>query len=157
MKKLLVLAAAILLLVPASAMAGMTAFTNMDELSSSEMASTTGQAGITLRASLTIVTGGYIAWGDDDGCTTTVNATNQGWLTLKSIWSTGTNLTDVTIDVCSNTAGDQWIVVGIPTMTLNQGIRAIKVGSTRDSDDSMGELQIVDLSLAAVTIHVRGH
>jgi len=157
MKKLLVLAAAILLLVPASAMAGMTAFTNMDELSSSEMASTTGQAGITLRASLTIMTGGYIAWGDDDGCTTTVNATNQGWLTLKSIWSTGTNLTDVTIDVCSNTAGDQWIVVGIPTMTLNQGIRAIKVGSTRDSDDSMGELQIVDLSLAAVTIHVRGH
>jgi len=157
MKRLLVLAAAILLLVPATAMAGMTAFMNMDELSSSEMASTTGQAGITLRASLTIVTGGYIAWGDDDGCTTTVNATNQGWLTLKSIWSTGTNLTDVTIDVCSNELGDQWIVVKVPTMTLNQGIRAIKVGSTRDSDDSMGELQIVNLSLAAVTIHVRGH
>lgn len=157
MKKLLVLAAVALLLVPASAMAGMTAFMNMDELSSKEMASTTGQAGITLNAELTIVTGGYIGWGDDDGCTSVVNATNQGWLTLKSIWSDGITLNGVTIDVCSNELGNQWIVVGVPALTLNQGIRAIKVGSTRDSDDSLGELQIVDLSVAAVTIHVRGH
>jgi len=60
MKKLLVLAAALLILLPANAMAGMTAFMDMDELSNTELASTTGQAGITLRTSMTIVTGGYI-------------------------------------------------------------------------------------------------
>jgi hypothetical protein len=157
MKKLLVLAAVLLLIVPATAMAGMTAFMDMDELSSNELADTTGQAGITLRTTLTIVTGGYIGWGDDDGCTTTVNATNQGWLTLSSIWSDGVTLTDVTIDVCSNEAGDQWVVIAVPTLTLNQGVRAIKVGSLINTDDSMGELQIVNLSLAAMTIHVRGH
>jgi len=157
MKKLLVLAAALLLMVPASAMAGMTAFMDMDELSASEMASTSGQAGITLQASITIVTGGYIAWGDDDGCTITVNSTNQGWLTLASIWSDGTTLTDVTVDVCSNEAGNEWVVIKVPSMTLNQGIRAIKVGNTKNTDASMGELDIVNLSLAALTIRVRGH
>jgi len=157
MKKLLVLAAALLLMVPASAMAGMTAFMNMDELSSNEMAQTSGQAGITLTTSLTIITGGYIGWGDDDGCTATVNATNQGWLTLASIWSDGTTLTDVTVDVCSNELGNEWIVIKVPSLTLNQGIRAIKVGNTKNADASMGELVISNLSLAAVTIHVRGH
>jgi len=156
MKKLLVLAAALLLIVPASAMAGMTAFMDMDELSPSEMASTTGQAGITLNASLTIVTGGYIGWGDDDGCTSTVNATNQGWLTLSSIWSSGITLNGLTVDVCSDGA-ESWLTIGIPAMTLNQGVRAIKVGSTINTDDSMGELQIVNLSLSSITLQVRGH
>jgi len=156
MKKLLVLAAVALLLVPASAMAGMTAFMNMDELSSKEMASTTGQAGITLNASLTIVTGGYIGWGDDDGCTTTVNGTNQGWLTLSSIWSTGISLNGLTVDVCSD-GTESWLTVVIPAMTLNTGVRAIKVGSLINTDDSMGELQIVNLSLSSVTLQVRGH
>jgi hypothetical protein len=151
MKKLLVLAAAILLFLPASAMAGMTAFMDMDELSNSELADTTGQAGITLRTSLTIATGGYIGWGDDDGC-----AGTQGWLTLSSIWSSGIVLTDATIDVCTIGA-ESWLVIVVPSMTLNQGIRAIKVGSTINTDDSMGELQIVNLSLSAMTIQLRGH
>jgi len=157
MKKLLVLAAALLLMVPASAMAGMTAFMDMDELSSSEMASTSGQAGITLRASLTIVTGGYIGWGDDDGCTATVSTTAQGWVTLASIWSTGTTMNDVTVDVCTGEAGATWIVVQVPALTLNQGIRAIKVGSLRNTGASMGELNIVNLSVANVNLRVRGH
>jgi hypothetical protein len=156
MKKLLVLAAVLLLLAPATAMAGMTAFMDMDELSNNELADTTGQAGITLRASLTIVTGGYIGWGDDDGCTTTVATTAQGWLTLSSIWSTGINLTDVTVDVCSD-GTQSWLTIGVPTMTLNQGVRAIKVGSQINTDSSLGELQIVNLSIAAVTLQVRGH
>lgn len=158
MKKLLVLAAALLMIVPATAMAGMTAFMDMDELSSSEMASTTGQAGITLNASLTIVTGGYIGWGDDDGCTTTVAPTNQGWLTLSSIWSNGITLNGLTVDVCTNATGTEtWLTIGIPAMTLNTGVRAIKVGSVINTDDSMGELQINSLSLASIRLEVRGH
>jgi len=157
MKKLLVLAAALLLMVPATAMAGMTAFMDMDELSSSEMASTSGQAGITLRASLTIVTGGYIGWGDDDGCTTTVAVGNQGWVTLASIWSTGTTLNDVTIDVCTGESALTWIVIQVPQLTLNQGIRAIKVGSLKNTGASLGELNIVNLSVASVNLRVRGH
>jgi hypothetical protein len=157
MKKLLVLAAALFLLVPATAMAGMTAFMDMDELSNNELADTTGQAGITLTTSLTIVTGGYIGWGDDDGCAATVGQTWQGWVTLSTIWSDGVTLSNVTIDVCSAYDGDEWIVIAVPSMTLNQGVRAIKVGNTIDEDDSMGELQIHNLSLAAITLQVRGH
>jgi hypothetical protein len=137
-------------------MAGMTAFMDMDELSNSELAGTTGQAGITLRTAMSIVTGGYIGWGDDDGCTTTVAGTNQGWLTLSSIWSSGITNTDITIDVCSD-GTQSWLTIVIPTMTLNAGVRAIKVGSTINTDDSLGELQIVNLSIANQTIQVRGH
>jgi len=147
---------AFVLLAPVAAMAGMTAFAGMDELSSHELAATTAQAGITMTMTGQIVTGGYIAWGDDDGCTTTVNATNQGWLTLASIWSTG-GVSTMTIDVCSNTMGDQWLVITAPVMLINRGIRAIKVGSTRNSDDSLGELQISNVLVADLTIHVRGH
>jgi hypothetical protein len=156
MKKLLVLAAAILILLPASSMAGMTAFMDMDELSNTELAGTTGQAGITLRTSIGIATGGYIGWGDDDGCTTTVGTTNAGWLTLSSIWSDGITNTDITIDVCT-AAGETWLTVVIPTMTLNAGVRAIKIGQFINTEDSLGELQIVSLSLQTQTIQVRGH
>jgi len=93
---------------------------------------------------------------DDDGCTGTVNATNQGWLTLSSLWSDGITNTDVTIDVCSDGA-QSWLTIKVPSMTLNLGVRAIKVGSVINTDDSMGELQIVSLSLADQTIQVRGH
>jgi len=157
MKKLLVLAAALLLMVPASAMAGMTAFMDMDELSSSEMASTTGQAGITLKATAEIVTGGYIAWGDADGCTWTIGGSSQGWLTLSQLWSNGTVLDGLTVDVCTGEDSLSWLVIRIPSMTLNQGVGFIKIGSLRDSGDSLGELNVVSLSVANVDLRVRGH
>jgi len=157
MKKSLVLAVALLLMLPISAMAGMTAFMDMDELSSGEMASTQGQAGITLRAEVSIVTGGYIAWGDDDGCTKTINPAKQGWLTLASVWSDKTTLTDVTVDVCTGEDGKSWLVLYVPSLTVNQGIRAIKVGSLVNTGPSLGELRIANLTYDKVSIRVTGH
>jgi hypothetical protein len=157
MKKVLLLAAALLLLAP-PAMAGMTAFMDMDELSSSELADTTGQAGITIRGTITVVSSGFIAWGDDDGCTNTITSTNQGWLTLATIaQSVTTTGSGIEIDVCGSYAGDQYLVITLPGLTMTQTIRAIKVGSTINTDDSMGELRIVDLVLTGTTIAVRGH
>ncbi len=162
MKKLLVLAAALLLLVPATAMAGMTAFIDMDELSNNELADTTGQAGITLTTTVQVLTGGYIAWGDDNGCAQTLGETWNGWLSLSSIWSDGITLSEVLIDVCWD-GTNNWLTIAVPAMTLNQGVRAVRVGPTAAlggpdlTAASLGEIRISGLQLAAITLQIRGH
>ncbi|MEW5735552.1 MAG: DUF6160 family protein [Thermodesulfobacteriota bacterium] len=156
MKKLLVLIVAALLLAPVSAMAGMNAFMDMDELSNSELASTTGQTGITINATAQIL-GGYIAWGDNDGCGGTTAATD-GWLTINGITASGIVLDGTTIDVC--TAGTTtWLTIGVPALTINANVASLYLGSTirTNGPDSLGQLTIGNLQLAAMTLEITGH
>lgn len=155
MKKLLVLIVAALLLAPVSAMAGMNAFMDMDELSNAQLASTTGQTGITINATTQIL-GGYIAWGDDDGCGgTTINA---GVLTINGITASGLIMDGTTIDVCTNGA-TTWLTIGVPAMTINANVASIFLDNAIKTAglDSLGELTIGNLQLAAMTLEITGH
>lgn len=161
MKKLLVLIVAALLLAPVSAMAGMNAFMDMDELSNSELASTTGQTGITINTTLDI-DGGWIAWGDDDGCAGTT--ANAGWLVLGNITSSAIVTTGLTIDVCTN-GTTTWLTIGVPQTTIASleiaGIyptgTAPASGALPPADPSLGSLGIYDLVLAAQTLQITSH
>lgn len=155
MKKILVLAVIMLLVAPISAMAGMTAFMDMDEMSDTELAATTGQTGITMNQTITI-TGGYIAWGDDNGCAGTT--ANRGWLTLENITASGLIMDGTTIDICK--AGGEvttWLTIGVPALTITAGISAIRVGSNIDAGFSLGELVIHSLQINAMTVEITGH
>lgn len=153
MKKVIIIAAVALMLLPVSAMAGMTAFMNMDEMSNNELAATTGQVGITLNATLGI-TGGYIAWGDGDGCAGTT--ANAGYLTLDNIVASGIILDGTTIDVCTSGA-TTWLTIVAPAMTINASIDAIKIGPAVNSGPSIGSLTIGSLGMAGVTLEIAGH
>jgi hypothetical protein len=155
MKKLVILVAALLLIAPISAMAGMTAFMDMDEMSNAELADTTGQTGITINQTLQLA-GGYIAWGDNDGCGGTT--TNQGWLTLNNITASAIVLNGMTIDVCTATGETTtWLTIGIPAQTVTAGVSEIKVGSAANAGPSMGELVIHSLTVANMTVQITGH
>jgi hypothetical protein len=154
MKKIIVLVAALLLVAPLSAMAGMTAFMDMDEMSDNELAETTGQTGITIKQHLEI-SGGYIAWGDNDGCAGT--SANEGWLTLNDLTVSALDA-DMTIDVCK--AGGEattWLTIGISEQIITAGIAEIKVGSNINSGPSLGELVIHSLRIASTTMQITGH
>lgn len=159
MKKLAL--ALILLMVPVAAMAGMNAFMDMDEMSSTEMAALTGQTGITMNAQITI-NDGYIAWGDSDGCGGTT-ATTDGWLTLSGINVASLTITGQTIDIC-RVGGTSWLTIGIPALTVQGSVANIYIDSTivtrsglaYDEGNSLGHL-VFDLSLGAMTTQITGH
>lgn len=157
MKKLLVLIVAALLLAPVSAMAGMNAFMDMDELTNSELASTTGQTGITINSTLDI-DGGWIVWGDDDGCAGTT--ANAGYLILGNITSSAIVTTGLTIDVCTN-AGTTWLTIGVPATTIGDlliaGIYPSATVGTPPVTPSLGSLEIINLQLAGQTLQITSH
>jgi len=155
MKKILVLAA-ILMLVPVSAMAGMTAFMNMDELSSNDLSSVTGQTGITINAQITI-TGGFQSWGDNDGCTA---FTTAGFVTLSTITTRGfaIDVSGLTIDAC-NDGTTSYVSISYPTITLNQYIAAVRIGDDAafGNGASIGSLTVGSLTLGSSYIRISGH
>jgi len=155
MKKLLVLAA-LLLMVPVSAMAGMTAFMDMDELSNNELAQTTGQVGITINTSIGSITGGYVAWGDSDGCAGC--GSTAGWLSLSTLTiTTGQNIS-MTVDACTTAAGTSYLVLGITSGSINLDIAHMRVGSAAGAGADMGELSVSALNLGGgVTLKITGH
>lgn len=163
MKKLLVLIVAALLLAPVSAIAGMNAFMDMDELSNSELASTTGQTGITINTTLDI-DGGWIAWGDDDGCGGTTLTNTPSWMVLGNITSSAIVTTGLTIDVCTS-GTTTWLTIGVPQTTVASleiaGIyptdTAPVSGGLPPADPSMGSIGIYDLVLAAQTLQITSH
>jgi len=157
MKKLAILAVA-LLLVPASAMAGMTAFMNMDELNSQEMASVTGQTGITIQAD-TGITGGTIGWTDDNGFTAPDGTTfsQQGVVTI-ALGAITTGVSNILIDAGSNAAAtESWIAISTNTITINATINSIKVGTALNDGASLGKIQLVNLALANTQMRITGH
>ncbi len=158
MKKLVM--ALVLLMVPVAAMAGMNAFMDMDEMSNNELAATTGQTGITLNATVQ-VTGGYIAWGDTDGCTTT--AATDGWMTMSGIQISSLVITGTTVDIC-RTGGTSWLTIGVPALTVAGSVANIFIddairtdnGNLPSGNNSLGHL-VFNLSLAGTTIEITGH
>lgn len=161
MKKLLLLAAVLVMLLPVSAMAGMTAFMDMNELSSSDMSDVTGQTGITIYATLNI-NNGYVSWSDDDGFGGLCSL--QGFVTLATIQSTGINLDGLTIDAC-NDGVTTYVTIYIPTLTLNQSISAIRLGTSHavgllagGADNmSLGRIDQSNVTLDAVTLKICAH
>jgi len=164
MKKLLVIVAMMLML-PVSAMAGMTAFMDMDELSNNELAQTTGQVGITVLTNIGSVTGtgGYISWGDSNGCAGC--GTTAGWLNLTTLSfsvATGTEI-GMTIDACTTSAGVSYLVLGISagSITTDLDIQHMRVGSAVGNIGAdMGELVVDNLMVnvgSTITLKIAGH
>jgi hypothetical protein len=156
MKKVLVLVAVLALLLPASAMAGMTAFMNMDELSSSDMSDVTGQTGITIYASVTILNG-YVSWSDDDGCTA---FTTAGFVTLSTIKSAMISVNGLTIDACDD-GSTSYISISIPTLTLNQSISAIRIGTQHAvglaGGPSIGRIDQTNITISNSVLRISAH
>lgn len=154
MKKVLVLAAVLLMLAPISAMAGMTAFMNMDEMTGNEMSDVTGQTGITIDMTQEI-TGGYIAWGDDDGCTTYGTA---GYLVLSTILMGPMTVDGLTIDACYD-GTTAYLVIGVPAATLNASVAALRLADSAGFGvgQSLGNITIGSLQLARMTVRINAH
>jgi len=149
MKKILVLAAIIMLL-PVSAMAGMTAFMNMDELSSNDMQTVTGQTGITIVADITTVDN-YVAWGDNDGFGANTTA---GYVTLSTMNVSNQSVT-VTIDSGTVTTGS-YVAISIPSMSILQTIAAVRIGDAVQAGPSIGYIESLT-NLTGTTIKIYGH
>jgi hypothetical protein len=153
----MVLAVVALMLIPVSAMAGMTAFMNMDELSNTEMAQTTGQTGLTINATASIAAGSYIAWGDDDGCAGIMaTATTQGWLQINDLLVSGLILDGTTVDVCTEGTLTTWLVIGVPEMTVF-ATTTIELGSGPQTTlNTLGLVQ-ANLHMTGMTLMITGH
>jgi len=156
MKKSLVIAAVLVMLLPVSAMAGMTAFMDMDELSSTDMSDVTGQTGITIYAAVTIING-YVSWSDSDGCTAFGTA---GFVTLSTIKSSLISVNGLTIDAC-NDGTTSYVSISIPTITLNQSISAIRIGTAHavgtNGGPSIGRIDQSNVTISASTLRISGH
>jgi len=149
MKKLCLLAA-LLVLLPVSAMAGMSAVSDMD------LEEVTGQTGITLTMAVT-VTATSMAWGDSDGFGTYSTA---GWVILSSVTMPSVNLSNVTID-CGSDATTSILQIDLGTTNLIQGnltIGNVIIGTTASATtQSLGEIRMVGLGVATGAIRISGH
>lgn len=149
MKKMLVLAA-LLLMVPVSAMAGMTAVSDVD------LEGVTGQTGITITMAVT-VQADSIAWGDSDGFGT---YTTAGWLVLSSVSTPAVNLSNVTID-CGSDGTDSILQINLGTSNLVEGnltIGNVVIGTTSTaSAPSIGEIRMTGLGVKTGAIQIKGH
>jgi hypothetical protein len=149
MKKLCILAA-LMLMVPVSAMAGMTAVSDVD------LEGVTGQTGITITMNVT-VSADSIAWGDSDGFGT---YTTQGWLVLSSVTTPSVNLQNVTID-CGSDGTTALLQINLGTSNLIQGnltIGSVVIGTTSNaSTASIGEIRMTGLGVKTGAIQISGH
>lgn len=150
MKKLLVLAALILLLAPVSAMAGMTTASELD------LEGVTGQVGLTVSMTMN-VTATDVAWGDSDGFS---GATTAGWLHLQNVTLPTIALSNVIIDVGSNAANTSYIAIETTGNIITGGltIGSIVVGSVANATTpSLGELRVGGIGVSFGTITINGH
>jgi len=149
MKKLCVLAA-LMLLLPVSAMAGMTAVSDVD------LEGVTGQTGITITMNVT-VSADSMAWGDSDGFGT---YTTAGWLVLSSVTTPSVNLTNVTID-CGSDGTNAILQINLGTSNLIQGnltIGNVIIGTTSSATtESIGEVRMTGLGIKTGAIQIKGH
>jgi len=149
MKKMCLLAA-LLVLIPVSAMAGMSAVADVD------MEDVTGQTGITLTMAVN-VTATSMAWGDSDGFGTYSTA---GWVILSNVALPAINLQGVTIDAGSD--GTKSILqIDVGTTNLIQGdltIGDVIIGTTANATtESLGEIRMVGLGVSTGKIQISGH
>jgi hypothetical protein len=167
MKKLLALAAAMLLVLPVLAMAGMTAFDNMTELGD-EMAEVTGQVGITIDSSLDL-TIGYLAWTDADGYGSTLGTGGTGGagclrldtITVNDGAGGALDMTGMTIDAGSNAAGVGYLVIKQPsiegTVTVGNIYLGTGIADTYDETMSLGSVTISGLTVGTSIVKISAH
>jgi hypothetical protein len=149
MKKLFILAALVLFLVPVSAMAGMSVASDTD------LQDITGQTGVTISMNMNVTATG-IAWGDSDGFGTW---TTQGWVVLQNVVLPTIALSGVTIDVGSQ-VGMSWLAIGTTgnIITGDLTIGALVIGSSATSaGPSAGEIRIEGIGIGFGTIRIGGH
>ncbi len=160
MKKFLMLAIALLFAFPALVLAGHTAFDNMTELDE-ELATLTGQIGITIDTSIEI-TDGYIAWTDTDG-----NGIDgeQGVVLLDNLRVNGPggvgamDMTGLTIDCATNASNTTYLVIGLPSIVGQISFENICLGEnvTDARNNSLGALSIGDLNMSSSTVKISAH
>ncbi len=164
MKKYLALTAAMLLIVPVLAMAGMTAFDNMTELGD-EMAEVTGQVGITIDSSVRI-DDGFFAWTDADGWGTTGQAGASGSLYLDNLrvyGNTGTTSfleqNGLKIDAGTDTGGTTYLCITLPRVqgVIEVGSIGLGTNQTVAAANSLGSIMIGDLDMAGSTLKISAH
>ncbi|MEW5735551.1 MAG: DUF6160 family protein [Thermodesulfobacteriota bacterium] len=149
MKKLFVLAAVLMMLLPVSAMAGMQA------ASDTELNEVSGQTGITIDMAMS-VSAGTIAWGDDNGF---APYTTAGWVVLAGVDLPTIALSNVTIDVGGNTT-TTYLAIGTTgnVVTGSLTIADVVIGSSATSTTpSAGEIRISGIGISFGTIMISGH
>jgi len=150
MRRLGILAAVALMLLPASAMAGMTAASDLD------LEEVAGQTGITITMGMT-VTADTMAWGDSDGFG---SYTTAGWLVLSTVSMPSVNLSNVTID-CGSDGTTSILQINLGTTNLIQGnltIGNMIIGTTASATtQSVGELRMTNLGVKTGAIQLKGH
>jgi len=139
-----------LLLLPAAAIAGMTAASDMD------LEEVTGQTGITITMNVTM-SADSMAWGDSDGFGTYSTA---GWLVLSAVSTPSVNMQNVTID-CGSDGTTSILQINLGTSNLIQGnltIGNVIIGTTASaSTASIGEIRMTGLGVKTGAIQVKGH
>ena len=149
MKKLLVIAAMLLLLAPVSAMAGMTSASEL------ELEGVTGQVGMTIDMNMSVVATD-VAWGDSDGFGT---YTTSGWLRLRNVTLPTISVAGLVVDQGTG-AGVSYIALAT-TGNLITGaltIESVVVGSTATATtESLGELRVGGIGVSFGTIRISGH
>jgi len=140
----------VLMLLPASAIAGMTAASNLD------LEEIAGQTGMTLTMSVT-VQADSMAWGDSDGFGT---YTTAGWLILSTVTMPTVNMSNVTVD-CGSDGTTAILQINLGTSNLIQGnltIGNMIIGTTASaSTQSVGEVRMTNLGVKTGAIQIKGH
>lgn len=147
MKKLALLAA-VLMIIPASVMAGMTA------LNETDMNDVTGQTGISIDSDMSAITVGYLAWTDDDGFGTPLTS-HTGALTLSTITNTMT-MDNLQID-CGSDASTSYLAITLPSTSGDVTIAAIRIGTAPTLGGSLGAITLGNVSNSGSTIKIYAH
>lgn len=149
MKKLLIVAALLLILAPVSAMAGMTT------ASEKELEGVSGQVGMTVDMSMTVVASS-VAWGDSDGFSTW---NTQGWLILSNFSLPTIAISNLIIDVGTTGATSYLsLLTSGNIVTGNLVVGSIIVGSAATSTtQSLGELRVNGIGVSFGRIMLSGH
>lgn len=149
-----------LMALPLAAMAGM--LTEKAPVSDNVLEGVTGQTGVTINASLE-VTGGWVAWGDDDGDKLgTSGYTTGGFFTLSGLTinnggaGTAMDMDGLTIDV-GNDGTNTALIIGLPQITGDIGFGSLRLGTAANTGTSLGSLTIGDLTTNASTIEIYAH
>ncbi|ACL03867.1 conserved hypothetical protein [Desulfatibacillum aliphaticivorans] len=149
------------LLFPALAFAGHSAFDNMVELDE-ELGGLSGQVGIAIDGSIKLVDG-YTAWIDQDGLNG--DASNNGVLLFDDLRLNGGGgngplmIQELTIDADTNAAGKTVLIINLPKISGEFTVGNISIGKDIEDarENSLGSISIRDVDLSKDTILLSPH
>lgn len=118
---------------------------DLKALDDSDLASVTGQAGISIAGNFNATIGSIVYTDTEDGVTDGSNT-----LSLNTVKLTGFNINDsnpLTIDVENDK-----LVIGLPTINGGVSVESVNIGA-----NSIGGVAINDLNMAGSTVKIWGH